>query len=95
MTVEELKGRQLYRAVGCPNCVNTGYLGRLAIHELLIIDDEMRGLVMKNVDATTIKKAAMAKGMMTLREDGIQKVIAGITDLKELVRVVDMTDRMN
>ena len=85
LTVEDLKGRQLYRAVGCPNCMNTGYAGRVGIHEILIMDDDMRNLVMQNVDAATIKKAAMAKGMATLREDGIQKALRGLTTLEEVL----------
>jgi general secretion pathway protein E len=87
ITVEDLKGRQLYRAVGCPNCVNTGYLGRVGIHELLLMDDEIRSLVMKSVDASTIKKAAMARGMMTLREDGVQKALRGMTTLEEVLMI--------
>ncbi len=87
MKVEDLKGRQLYRAVGCPNCLNTGYAGRTGIHEFLMMDDDVRGLVMKNVDATTIKKAAMAKGMSTLREDGIQKALKGLTTLEEVMMI--------
>ncbi len=85
LTVEDLKGRQLYRAVGCPNCLNTGYAGRIGIHEFLVIDDDVRNLVMQNVDAATIKKAAMAKAMTTLREDGIQKALKGITTLEEVM----------
>lgn len=83
--VEELKGRQLYRAVGCPNCMNTGYTGRVGIHEFLIMDEELRAIVMKNVDASAVKRASMAKGMMTLREDGIQKALRGITTLEEVM----------
>ena len=85
--MEELKGKQLYRAVGCPNCLNTGYLGRTGIHEFLLVDDNIRNLVMQNVDAATIKKGAMAKGMMTLREDGVQKALRGITTLEEVLMI--------
>jgi general secretion pathway protein E len=85
LTVEELKGRQLYRAVGCPNCIQTGYHGRTAIHELMVMDEEMRSFVMKNSDATMIKKGAMHKGMITLREDAIQKALKGQTTLEEVL----------
>ncbi len=87
LTIEDLKGKQLYRAVGCPNCMNTGYAGRLGIHEFLFMNDEVRGEIMKNVDATTIKRSAMAQGMMTLREDGIQKALKGITTLEEVMMI--------
>ncbi len=85
LKVEDLKGKQLYRAVGCSNCLNTGYAGRVGIHELLIMDEELRGIVMKSVDVTTLKKVAMSKGMMTLREEGVQKAIRGLTTLEEVI----------
>jgi len=85
LTPEMLKGKQLYRAVGCPNCMNTGYAGRCGIHEFLLMDEDIRAIIMQNVDATAIKRAAMAKGMTTLREDGIQKALKGITTLEEVM----------
>ncbi len=77
----------VYKAKGCPACFNTGYLGRTAIYELLDVDDEIRQLVMKNEDASTIKAAAMRKGMRTLRQDGADKVLKGVTSVDEVVRV--------
>ncbi len=76
-----------YRAKGCPVCFQTGYLGRSAIYELLEIDDEVRQLIMKNADASTIKALAVKKGMTTLRQDGADKVLKGITSVDEVVRV--------
>jgi len=81
------EGRTAYRAKGCPVCFQTGYLGRTAIYELLEIDDEMRQLIMKNADAATIKALAVKKGMTTLRQDGAEKVLKGITSVDEVVRV--------
>jgi general secretion pathway protein E len=81
------ESRAAYRAKGCPACFQTGYLGRTAIYELLDIDDEMRQLIMKNADASTIKALAVRKGMKTLRQDGADKVLAGITSVDEVVRV--------
>ncbi|MDA8422183.1 MAG: type II secretion system ATPase GspE [Nitrospiraceae bacterium] len=80
-------GATVYRAKGCDACFNTGYLGRSAIYELLNVDDEMRQLIMKNTDATTIKALAMERGMRTLRQDGAARVLAGITSVDEVVRV--------
>jgi general secretion pathway protein E len=77
----------VYRAKGCETCFNTGYLGRKAIYELLIVEDEIRQLIMKNTDAATIKAAAMQKGMRTLRQDGADNVLQGITSVEEVVRV--------
>jgi general secretion pathway protein E len=77
----------IYRAKGCPACFQTGYYGRTAIYELLELDDEVRQLVMKNSDASTIKALAVKKGMRTLRQDGAEKVLRGITSVDEVVRV--------
>jgi len=87
LTPESVKGKQLYRAVGCPQCMNTGYVGRVGIHEFLSMDEEIRNLVMQNVDATALKRAAMAKGMLTLREDGVQKALRGLTTLEEVMLI--------
>jgi len=80
-------GAMAYRAKGCETCFNTGYLGRKAIYELLIVDDDIRQLIMKNTDAATMKAAAMQKGMRTLRQDGADNVLKGITSVDEVVRV--------
>jgi general secretion pathway protein E len=72
---------------GCPACKLTGYRGRSGIHELLVVDDDIRGLVMKNSDSATVRREATAKGMNTLREDGADKVLAGITTIEEILRV--------
>lgn len=84
---EDLKGRQIYRPTGCPNCLETGYSGRTGIYELFIMDDDIRGEIMKGADATTIRKVAVSKGMTSLREDAAQKVIQGITTIEEVLRV--------
>ncbi len=80
-------GATVYRAKGCEACFNTGYFGRSAIYELLTVDDDIRQLIMKNTDASTIKALAMEKGMRTLRQDGADKVLQGITSVNEVVRV--------
>ena len=78
---------QLYKGLGCENCLETGYLGRTGISELLIIDDEIKELISQRRDSHIIKKAAVEKGMSTLREDGIRKALAGETTLEEVYRV--------
>jgi len=79
----------LYRARdgGCSACLNAGYKGRTAIYELLMIDDRIRQLAIKNADAGTIKRAAVEAGMRTLREDGAQKVLAGMTSAAEVMMI--------
>ena len=81
------EGRTVYRAKGCPICFSTGYLGRSAIYELMTVDDEVRQLIMKNADASTIKALAMQKDMRTLRQDGAARVLEGVTSVDEVVRV--------
>ena len=71
----------------------TGYTGRSGIYELLMIDDEIRQMALKNTDATAIKRAAVAKGMRTLRDDGALKVRAGMTTIEE-VMLVTAEDRI-
>ena len=83
----------LYQAVGCEHCRQTGYSGRCGIHELLVIDDVMRRSILDGTDAAGLHNKATAAGMLTLYEDGLRKVAAGITSLEELLRVTeDQTD---
>lgn len=84
---QELGDRMIYKARGCSECLDTGYSGRTGIHEILLIDDEVRSFIMKNVEAGQIKRNVMAKGMLTLREDGIRKVLDGESTLEEVLRV--------
>lgn len=72
---------------GCKECMMTGYKGRTGIYELLLIDDEIRSLIIKKTDSNTIKSLAVKKGMDTLKVDGIKKVLKGITTLEEVLRV--------
>ena len=82
----------LYRSVGCVSCSQTGFSGRINVHELLVMDDSIRSLVMKNADSSAIRKAAVEKGMLTMREDGARKVLTGVTTLQELTRTLHADD---
>jgi type II secretory ATPase GspE/PulE/Tfp pilus assembly ATPase PilB-like protein len=75
---------KLYRPKGCPKCTNTGYKGRMGIHELLVGTDEVKRLIQKRKSVEELRKQAMRDGMTTLLQDGIQKVIEGITDFKQV-----------
>ena len=77
----------IHRTQGCDECGGTGYAGRNGIYELMVIDEEIRQQIMSNAASTTIKRTAIANGMSTLRQDGVQKVIAGWTTLEEVMRV--------
>ncbi|MBI3805073.1 MAG: type II secretion system ATPase GspE [Nitrospirae bacterium] len=76
-----------YRGKGCPYCINTGYRGRAGIYEILVLDDEVRNLVLSKVDSSKIKARAIAKGMLSLREDGARRVASGQTTTEEVLRV--------
>jgi general secretion pathway protein E len=78
---------EVHKANGCAACGQTGYRGRTGIYELLLVDDEIRQLILKNVDSSTIKKAAINKGMITLLLDGAQKVAQGETTIAEVLSV--------
>ncbi len=79
--------RQIYRAVGCPACQRTGYQGRTGIYELMLVDDDIRQLILRNVDSTAIKTAAVRHGMLTLLAHGAYKVARGITTAAEVLSV--------
>ena len=78
---------KLYKSVGCVACSGTGYRGRLAIIEFLPMTDPIRKLIMAHEEAGTIQKLAIAEGMQTLYENGLVKVVEGITTLEEVMRV--------
>jgi type II secretory ATPase GspE/PulE/Tfp pilus assembly ATPase PilB-like protein len=84
----------LYRAVGCEQCDYQGYRGRGAILEILKIDGAIDELVARRATAREILTEARSKGFKTLADDGVRLVRAGSTSLDELMRVVDLTDRM-
>jgi type II secretory ATPase GspE/PulE/Tfp pilus assembly ATPase PilB-like protein len=75
---------KLYRPKGCPKCGNTGYKGRMGIHELLVATDEIKRKIQKRDSIEELRKQAMRDGMTTLLQDGIQKVIRGVTDFKQV-----------
>jgi len=76
-----------YRGQGCAKCGSTGYSGRTVIGEILIIDDEMRELIFSEAAITSMRHAALSKGMILLKEDGLKKAAQGITSLDEVIRV--------
>ena len=78
---------KIYKGAGCKACRNSGYRGRIAIQELMVMEDDIRTLVMQNADAASIRRACQAKGMKLLRQDGAERVFAGETTIEELLRV--------
>lgn len=86
---------KLFKAVGCERCSNSGYKGRVSVIEILVFDRELDDMVVSSTNRKEILEYAMNKGFIPMVEDGVEKVIGGVIDLKELMRSVDMTDRMN
>jgi len=84
---EEITGRRAYRPGNgsCPGCQGTGYTGRVGIHELLMIDDEVRSHILQRLDSNSIKNAAVKRGFVTLRADGGRKVLSGVTSVEEVL----------
>jgi len=86
LTAEDLKGKKFFRGSGCENCNNTGYKGRVGLFELMIMNNELRDLIMKNVSADKLRDAASKAGMVTLREAGMTACYAGTTTAEEVIR---------
>ena len=81
---------RLWRPVGCPQCEGHGYRGRLGIHELMLSDDTIRQHIRHRAPASDIRHSALAAGMLTLRQDGIEKVLQGLTDMSEVVAATNL-----
>lgn len=79
---------KVYRATGCKVCSHTGYRGRVAIHELMMVNEEIERLTVDRVSTDVLKRSAIESGMRTLREDGMEKVMQGVTSFEEILRVV-------
>ncbi len=84
---EQIRGKTLYKAMGCSKCFHTGYLGRVGIFEFMLVGHGIKKLILENHDAFQINQEALKWGMTTLREDGIRKVLAGVSTIEEIVRV--------
>jgi type II secretory ATPase GspE/PulE/Tfp pilus assembly ATPase PilB-like protein len=84
---------KIFKAQGCEKCFG-GYKGRIVISEVLPFDRELDEMVAAGTTRKQVLEYAISKGFVTMVEDGLQKVVAGHTDLRELARVVDLTDRM-
>jgi general secretion pathway protein E len=78
---------RLYRALGCAECGNTGYSGRVSIVELLVMSDAIRSLVMRHVTSGEVRQQAITEGMQTMYENGLSKAVAGVTTIEEVLRV--------
>ncbi len=87
---DQLKSRKFYKAKGCENCFQTGYKGRIGIFEIMVLDDNIKSLILQTFDSNRIRKAALNQKMVSLRRDGIHKVLGGQTTIEEVLRVTQI-----
>jgi type II secretion system protein E len=92
---EEIATTKFMRGAGCEDCRQLGYQGRLAIYELLLLNEALRPLILSRAAATTIAQRAMEQGMRTLRTDGWNKVKLGITTIEEVLRVTQIEEHLD
>ena len=85
LTERETAGKSLFRGVGCEKCGGSGYNGRYAIHELLVVDDEIEKAIVQEASTFELRELAIKRGMKSLRDDGINKAFQGITTLEEVL----------
>ena len=78
----------LYRGAGCEVCGGDGYLGRTAIHEVLIVDEELKDLIFHQSSPVKVKEAATKKGFESIRFDAVKKLVSGVIALEEYIRVL-------
>jgi len=84
---EEAKTMKVFKGKGCPTCNNTGYKGRVALYEVMLIKDELKELILEGASSAEIKKSAIRLGMKTLRMSGMTKIAEGVTTIEEVLRV--------
>ena len=87
LTMEDIPEGTLYRGTGCDKCFQSGYMGRSGIFEILLVDEDIRRMILERTNTDVIKKVALKKDMRTLRMDGARKVVEGMTTVEEVIRV--------
>ncbi len=87
LTVDQTKRSNICKAKGCKECLNTGYKGRIGLFEIMVLRDKLKNLILKTFDSNLIKSAALKTGMVSLRHDGVLKVLSGMTTIEEVLRV--------
>ena len=87
---QQMQQKVIYRARGCDHCFQTGYRGRTGIFEIMLLNEQLKSLILKTYDANLIKKTALQDNMITLRQDGIRKLAEGATTIEEVFRVTQL-----
>ena len=85
-----IKVKNFYQGTGCKNCRNSGYVGRVGIYELLVIDDAFRNMINKDSSVNNMRKVFLKSGNHSLFEDGLFKVNQGLTTIEEVLRVTEV-----
>jgi type IV pilus assembly protein PilB len=89
---EDVKDRQFYRGRGCDVCHGSGYKGRTALFEIMVMDDGLRDLIMKEASTAVLREEARRRGMRSLRESGLLAIYDGLTTIDEVVRETALDD---
>jgi type IV pilus assembly protein PilB len=89
---EDVEGKTFYYGKGCENCNNTGYRGRMGIYEIMLLDDEMRDMIVRHASTQVLRAESKKRGMRTLRSGGLMGIYDGITTIEEVVRETIMED---
>jgi type IV pilus assembly protein PilB len=89
LTLQGFTSGKSFRGKGCDRCRKTGYAGRLGIYELMVMDDSLRDVITRNPDVTQLRKLCRERGLVTLRQDGFDKAMKGLTTVDEILRVTE------
>ncbi|MEI8228394.1 MAG: ATPase, T2SS/T4P/T4SS family, partial [Planctomycetota bacterium] len=86
LTTDQLEGKKFYRGKGCDKCNRTGYKGRLGLYEFMIMNDDLRDMIMRNASTEDLREKARSQGMITLRDSGMLGIFSGMTTADEVIR---------
>jgi len=86
LTPEDVEGREFHRGKGCPHCNHQGYRGRVALYEIMVMDDEIRELIMQHASTNVLRNEARKRGMRSLRQAGLLAIYDGVTTIEEVVK---------
>jgi type IV pilus assembly protein PilB len=86
LTTEQVMGKKFYRGRGCDKCNRTGYKGRLGLYEFMVMNDDLRDMIMRNASTEDLREKARSQGMITLRDSGMQGIFDGLTTAEEVIR---------
>jgi len=92
LTADDLEGRQVYRPAGCEFCNQSGYKGRMGLYEIMVLDDDMREMIMQSASTQLLRDAARKRGMRTLREAGLMAIFDGLTSIDEVIKETIVED---